>query len=737
MKTITLMIDGMTCSACSSGLEKYLRKQNGIKEVSVNLVMGNARVEYDDTLLSQKQIEIYVKEAGFQSLGLWKDTQIEQEQTKANRVLLLFTILAIALLYICMGHMIGLPAIPYLEMHQNPIHYTVTIALITILFLWYGRDILKSGWNHLIHKMPNMDTLVGIGVMSSFLYSMYYAVQIIRGNTQLVDSLYFESAAIVIYFIQLGRYMDKRSKNKTKEAIEQLVQMTPKEAYIKQSGKEQKVTIDEIQKGDIVICRPGEKIAVDGIITDGTAHMDESFITGESKQQKKVVGDTVIAGSFNYDGYLEYQAERIGKDSTISEIVRLVVDATNTKPPIATLADQVSGYFVPTVIGLAIITFFVYLIIGNPFSEAFHTFVTILVVACPCSLGLATPLAIIIGEGIGAKNGILIKKSEVLEMAQKIDTVIFDKTGTITYGSPKMEQIICYDAMEEQNVIQMVGSLEKKSVHPIGKAFTDYLSEHKITDIKVENVQEISGYGIVGTIQEEEILVGNAKLLQQYHIENSHLKDEKKLTANQNSVVYVVKNKKIIALIGVNDIIRKDVKQVIQLLQKRHIKTIMLTGDHEETANRIAKQVGIDHVIANVLPSEKANVIASYQKEKHHVMMCGDGMNDSPALASADIGVSIHSGNDIATNTADVILMQDHLYGIVNLIHMSEKTIRNIKQNLFWAFFYNILMIPLAMGIFRQIGITMNPMIASLSMTLSSVTVMVNALRLKKIKFIQ
>lgn len=732
MQKIILVVDGMTCSACSNGLEKYLKKQNGIEDVTVNLVMGNTLVTYDETKIDQKQIEIFIQEAGFKSLGVWNDATLEQSQTKETKKGICYTILAILLLYISMGHMIGLPAI--LNMEKYPVYYTIMLLFLTIPFLYYGFDILKSGFQNLIHRMPNMDTLVSIGVVSSFLYSLFSTYQILKGNISYLEQLYFESAAIVIYFIKLGRYIDHKNKNKTKKAIQELVQITPKEAFIKRDNKEYKVTIDEIEKGDIVICRPGEKIAVDGIILDGVAHMDESFVTGESKHPKKTKNDTVIAGSINFDGYLEYKAERIGKDSTISEIVRLVVEATNTKPPIAALADKVSSYFVPAVIGIAVFTFCSILLFDGNFSLALNTFVTILVVACPCSLGLATPLAVVMGEGICASNGILVKKSEVLEMTSKIDTVVLDKTGTITYGTPKIGKIICYNQMKENELIGLVGSIEKKSKHPIGKAFVDYLEENGIPDKTVDDLEEMSGEGIVGKIDGEEILVGNAKLLSRYHIENLHKEDELELAKQQNSIVYVAKNDKIIALIGVNDIIRTNVEEVINELHQHHIQTIMLTGDHKETAEIIANQIGIDHVIADVLPKEKAGVIQSLRKDNHFVMMCGDGINDSPALANANIGLSVSSGNDIATNTADVILMQDHLYGIVNLIDISKKTIRNIKQNLFWAFFYNSLMIPIAIGLLKPIGISINPMVASIAMTLSSLTVILNALRLRRIK---
>ena len=732
MKKIILSIEGMTCSACSNGLEKYLNKQNGVVNASVNLVMANAVIEYDEKILNQAKLEEFVAKAGFKSLGEFKEIKTENKNKKEKIKFVVFSILAILLMYISMGHMIGLPTLSIINPHENPINYTVTLLVFAIIFIFYGFDIIKNGYKNLIHATPNMDTLVGIGVLSSFLYSLFGMYKIINGDLSYIENLYFESTAIVIYFIKLGRYIDGISKDKTKEAIQKLVKITPNNATIKRDGVEKVVTIDEIVKGDIVVSKPGEKIAVDGEIVNGKAHLDESFITGESKPQMKTVGNKVIAGSLNYNGYIEYKAERIGRESTISEIVRLVLEATNTKAPIAKLADKVSGYFVPIVILLAIITFLIYLIFGSSFSEALITFVTILVIACPCSLGLATPLAIVVSEGVCASNGILVKKSEVLETSSKIDTVVFDKTGTLTYGKLKIAEIKNYSNLETKELMQIVGSVEAKSSHPISKAFESYLEENKISKLKIEGFEDVPGFGIIGKIKDDEIILGNAKILDKYSIENKFLDDEKELASKGNSIIYVAKNKTVIAMIGVNDVVRENVYQVIKELNKNKIQTIMLTGDNKETAEKIAKEIGITEVISNVLPSEKLEVIKKLKQESKHVMMCGDGINDSPALAISDVGVSVNSGTDIAMDSSDVILMRNDLESIVKLINISKKTIRNIKQNLFWAFFYNVLMIPIAMGILKPIGISINPMIASLAMVLSSITVILNALRLRK-----
>ena len=518
MKKIILSIDGMTCSACSNGLEKYLNKQNGIVEANVNLVMGNATIRYDEQILEVSKLEEFVKQAGFKSLGEFKEINTQKQNKKEKVKFIIFTILAVILMYIAMGHMVNLPIFEFLDVKVNPINYTLCLFLFAIAFMGYGFDILKNGYKNLIHKTPNMDTLVGIGVISSFLYSIYSMVRIINGDGENIHNLYFESTAIIIYFIKLGRYLDGISKDKTREAIQKLVKITPNQATIKVDGKEKKVTLDEIHKGDIVISKPGEKVAVDGEIMEGMAHFDESFITGESKPVNKGKGDKVIAGSINYDGYVEYKAEKIGKESTISEIVRLVVEASNTKAPIAKLADTVSSYFVPVVIVISILTFVACLLIGYEFSNSLIRFVTILVVACPCSLGLATPLAIVVSEGLCASNGILVKKSEILENAGKVNTIVFDKTGTLTYGKLKIAEIKNYSEIETDKLLQLVGSIESKSTHPIGKAFENYLEENKIEKLEVKEFENVTGLGIIGKVEGQKLILGNAKILNDYQI---------------------------------------------------------------------------------------------------------------------------------------------------------------------------------------------------------------------------
>ncbi|MCI8446776.1 MAG: copper-translocating P-type ATPase [Bacilli bacterium] len=732
MKKTILSIDGMTCSACSTGLEKYLNKQNGVISASVNLVLAQALIEYEDKL-SIEELETFVKEAGFTSLGIYN---LKQEKKKDNNKLffIIYGVLAIFLLYVSMSHMIGLPTIPFLNMTSYPVNYAICLLVLTIPFLIYGKDIFTSGIKNIFHKTPNMDTLVTIGVFASFFYSIFSMIMILLDyNTMMyIQCLYFESCAMIIYFIKLGRYIDGRSKEKTKEALKELVQITPTKAILKKNEKEIEITIDEVQKNDILVCKPGMKIAVDGIIINGESHLEEAFITGESTPVKKKINDKVIAGSINIDGYIEYQAEKIGKESTISEIVRLVVEATNTKAPIQRFADKVSGYFVPAIILIAIITFIMYLLLGNTVSISITTFVTILVVACPCALGLATPLAIVVSEGLCAKNGVLVKTSEILENAHKVDTIVFDKTGTLTYGNLKISKIFNYSSYTDNELIEIVGTLEAKSTHPIAKAFENYIANQNLKIESVSNFKNISGIGLQGDIQDKKIYVGNHKLFTMLKINNQYEKDEKELQSLGNSIVYIIENDKVIGLIGVKDIVRENAKETIQRLQALGKNVIMLTGDNEKTAHMIADLVGIDTVIANVMPQDKVKVIKDFIEKGKNVMMVGDGINDAPSLATANIGISVNRGTDIAADSSDVILMNDNLEKILSFIDISKKTIRNIKQNLFWAFFYNVCMIPIAIGIFRPVGIVMNPMLAGFAMTISSLTVVFNALRLKQ-----
>ena len=731
MKKVLLKIDGMTCSACSSGLEKYLNKQEGIKQATVNLIMNNANIEYDDKKLTLEQVEKFVEKAGFTSLGIDNFEKEEKKKTNEKYKLIAITIISILVLYISMSHMVGMPVISFLDMMTHPANYAISSFILTTIVLILGKDIIKNGYKNLIHKTPNMDTLVMIGVLSSYIYSIYGTIQILKGHVMYVESLYYESAVIVTFFIEIGRYVENKNKDKTKEALQQLMSITPNNAVILRDGQEITVTLDEIQKGDILICKPGEKIAVDGEITDGTTHINESFITGESMPVKREKGSKVIAGSINYEGTIKYKAEKIGKESTVSEIVRLVTQATSTKAPIAKIADKISGYFVPVVLVIAVLAFILWLIISKNVATAINIFVSILVVACPCSLGLATPLAIVIASGNASKKGILVKTSETLENAHKVKTICFDKTGTLTKGELSISKIYNYSNIEENEILKNVASIENKSEHPIARAIVKKAQEEKIELEEIKEFKAIPGFGVEGITQNgEKYLIGNKKLMIENNIKISSEHYEKDLVNQGNSILFVSLNNELIALIGVKDILKENVVDVIKKLKNRNIDIVMLTGDNEKTADIIAKEIGINKVISNVTPKEKSEQIKKL-KTNGLVMMCGDGINDSVSLVTADIGVSVSSGTDIAMDSSQVVLMNDNLEKIDDLIDISRKTIRNIKQNLFWAFFYNICMIPIACGILKPLGITMNPMIAAFAMTISSLTVVLNALRLR------
>ncbi len=801
MNKIVLNIDGMTCSACSNGLEKYLKKQIGIIDVSVNLVMATALIEYDEKKISKKDLDNFVEEAGFKSLG---EDKSQNDKKTGLFQLIFFCILAVILMYISMGNMLNFPLPNCMQMSNemnisnvttmpnelenhnttvmsqnviqiqnenkfNPILYVIIVVALTVPFLIYGFDIIKNGIKNIIHKMPNMDSLVGIGVCVNFAYSAYNSILVFLNNENAIHNLYFEASAMIILFVKIGRFIDKKNKARAVDTIKNLVTITPKNGTIIENGKEKIVTINEIKVGDIVVCKPGEKIAVDGTITKGETHTDESFITGESKPVSKNVGSKVIAGSINYDGYIEYSAEKIGKDSSISNIVKLVVEATNTKAPIARLADKISGYFVPIIFAVALISFILNLIILKDVTKAVTAFVSVLVVACPCALGLATPLAMVVSIGKCSKNGILVKSSESLEAINKIDTVVFDKTGTLTKG--KMT-IVEAESLENDNVdlqIKILQSLEAKSNHPLAKSICNYKVEGKfnrnnkikekynvknndkdeanvnekenIILEKIYNVtefKEISGYGIQGIINEKIYYAGNKKFVQKISAElqkqnvikyiDEYSKIEDKYAKKGESIVYLFNEEKILVIVGLADEIKPSAITMIKRLNEEGKKIIMLTGDNKISAEAIAKKMGINEVISNVTPKEKLEKIKQLNTNKNCAMV-GDGINDSPALKTASIGISVSGGTDISADSADIILLNDDMNKIYDLFETGKNTIKIIKQNLFWALIYNICMIPLATGLFP---VSVNPMIASIAMTSSSLTVVINSLRLMK-----
>ena len=717
MKKIVLNIEGMTCSACSNGLEKYLNRQDGIKEASVNLVLATALIEYDETKISRNDLDRFIKEAGFKSAG---ENNGKKETTNDVRKLVFFVILAIIQMYISMGHMIKLPIPKIISMGSNPVNYGLILMAISVVFLIYGLDIIENGIKNIVHRMPNMDSLVGIGVIVNFFYSVYNLILVMKGNTFRVNNLYFEASSMIILFVKIGRVIDKNNKSKAIETIKNLVTITPKYGTILKNGEAKEVTINEIKKGDIVICKPGEKIAVDGTITKGTTHTDESFITGESKPVSKKLGDKVIAGSINYDGYIEYTAEKIGKNSSISGIVDMVVEATNTKAPIARLADKISGYFVPTIFAIALCSFIINYTVFKDFSKSINSLVSVLVVACPCALGLATPLAMVISIGKCSKKGVLIKSSESLEAINKIDTVVFDKTGTLTYGKLKINE----KELTKEN-LEILQKLEANSNHPIAKAICE---NKKITP--ADNLQEIAGYGVSGIVNGKKYYAGNGKFVIKVNnkMQNRFYNSELKYQRNGETIVYLFTEEETLGIIGLSDTIRDKMNDVIRNLQSINKNVVMLTGDNEKVAEKIANKLGIKEVYSNVTPSEKLEKIRELNKNKNCIMV-GDGINDSPALKTATIGISVNGGSDISQDSSDIILLNDNMNNIYELFNIGSKTMRIIKQNLFWALFYNICMIPLATGLLQ---ISINPMISSLAMTFSSLTVVLNSLRLLK-----
>ena len=715
MKKIILNIEGMTCAGCSSGLEKYLNKQNGIKNAVVNLVMATAAIEYEE-FLTISDLERFVKEAGFKSLG---EKQPEREKrSKEFKEILIFSWLGIILMYVSMGHMLNLPVPEFLNMMKNPIIYTSFLIVITTLFLIWGWDIIKNGIKNIVHKMPNMDSLVGVGVIVNYLYSLWNAIFIFQGQLNNLHHLYFESSAIIILFIKIGRYIDRKNKTKAVDTIKNLVTITPQSGTILKDGKEKVVTINEINKGDIVVCKPGEKIAVDGVVIKGSTHTDESFLTGESKPVTKKEGSSVIAGSINYDGYIEYRAEKIGRDSSISHIVQMVVEATNTKAPIARLADKISGYFVPVIFVIAVLSFILNFIITREITNAILALVSVLVVACPCALGLATPLAMVVSIGKCSKKGILVKSSESLESINHIDTVVFDKTGTLTKG-----KLSIVDGKYSEKEMKILQGLEIKSNHPIAKSICAEQREF----LEVLEFEEIAGMGIQGKIEGKLYFAGNQKFVKHQGIENV-LEDLEKEYANKGeSIVYLFDEEKVLAIIGLADEIKSNMSEIITNLKQMNKKVVMLTGDNTLTAKHIAKQLGIEEVYSNISPQGKLEKIKELNNNKN-CLMVGDGINDSPALKTATIGISVANGTDISADSADIILLNENMELVSNLFNIGRKTIRIIKENLFWALFYNICMIPLATGL---LPISLNPMIASLAMTLSSLSVVLNSLRLR------
>ena len=716
MKNIILNVGGMTCSGCSAGLEKYLNKQDGIFSASVNLVLATVKIEYDENLLDVNKLNKFIEESGFTSYG----EEYNKNKRKPERfVLLIYTVLTILLMYISMGNMFKIKMPNIIDMHSNPIIYAVSLAVITFLYFIYGFDIIKSGIKNLVNKMPNMDSLIMIGVIVNYLYSLFNMILVFRGDMNGLHHLYFEASAMTILFVNIGRFIDKNNRIKATDAVKGLVSVTPKNAVKLVDGEEKTVTINEISKGDIIVCRPGEKIAVDGIVRKGRTNINEALITGESKPVHKEIGDEVIAGSINCNGYIEYEAVRIGRETNISNIVKMVVEATNSKTEIQKFVDKVSGIFVPAIFIIAVLASILNFVIIRDISIAVNVFVTVLVVACPCALGIATPLAMVVSIGKLSKNGIFIKSSESLEILKDIKNVVFDKTGTLTNGKFSIVE----KNISDENML-ILQSIEFNSKHPIAQSICEFSNFNKI---EVTNFREIEGYGLQADIGNTTYYVGSSKFVKEQCINNIYENDEERFLSKGYTIVYLFNNDGVLGIVGLADTVKDGVKDLIQELKNMNKNIYMLTGDNEASAKIIANEIGIDNVESNLTPKQKLVYVSNMNDDTNSVMMVGDGINDSPSLKSAAIGVSVEGGSDISADSSDIILMNSNIGIISLLLKVGKKTNRIIKQNLFWAVFYNCLMIVIATGL---LPIHINPMIASMAMMMSSLMVVFNSLRL-------
>ncbi len=716
MKNIILNVGGMTCSGCSARLEKYLNKQDGIVSASVNLVLATVKIEYDENLLDVNKLNKFIGEAGFTSYG----EEYNKNKRKPERlVLLIYTVLTILLMYISMGNMFKITMPNIINMHSNPIIYSISLAAITFLYFIYGFDIIKTGIKNLVHKMPNMDSLIMIGVIVNYLYSLFNMILVFKGDMNGLHHLYFEASAMTILFVKIGRFIDKNNRIKATDAVRGLVSVTPKKAVKLVDGEEKTVTINEISKGDIIVCRPGEKIAVDGIVRKGRTNINEALITGESKPVHKEIGNEVIAGSINCNGYIEYEAVRIGRETNISNIVKMVVEATNSKTEIQKFVDKVSGIFVPVIFILAVLASILNFIVIRDISIAVNVFVTVLVVACPCALGIATPLAMVVSIGKLSKNGIFIKSSESLEILKGIKNIVFDKTGTLTNG-----KFSVVDKNISDENMQILQSIEFNSKHPIAQSICEYSDFNKI---EVTNFREIEGYGVQADIGNSTYYVGSSKFVKEQCINNIYCNDEEKFLSNGYTIVYLFNNDGVLGIVGLADTVKDGVKELIQELKNMNKNIYMLTGDNEAAAKIIANEIGIDNVESNLTPKQKLVYVSNMNDDTNSVMMVGDGINDSPSLKSAAIGVSVEGGSDVSADSSDIILMNSNIGIISLLLKVGKKTNRIIKQNLFWAVFYNCLMIVVATGL---LPIHINPMIASMAMMMSSLMVVFNSLRL-------
>ncbi len=751
-KKLELKIDGISCQACVAKIERKLSRTDGVEKALVNISNNMADIEYDEKEIKASEIMKIIEKLGYtpkrredlkdKEEALRAEKKLKSELTKSKIAI----VLSLILMYISMSHMFGLPVPHIIYPVDHIFNYVAIQFIIAITVMIIGKRFYKVGFRQLFMLSPNMDSLVAVGTSSAFIYSLYISYKIFADNNiHLMHSLYYESAAMIIAFVMLGKYLETLSKGKASAAIKKLVNFQAKKANIIRNGEIVEIDINEVSKGDIVFIKPGEKIPVDGTIIEGHSTIDEAMITGESIPVEKLENDKVYSGSINKDGALKVVVNATEGETLISKIAKLVEDAQMTKAPIARLADKVSLIFVPTVIFIAIfaallwwflIKYNVVSVSQNHFEFVLTIFISILIIACPCSLGLATPTAIMVGTGKGAELGILIKSGEALEKLNEIDTIVFDKTGTLTEGRPKVIDIVSIgNALSKDEILKIAASMEVNSEHPLGKAVYDEAKEKNVELYEVKKFLSISGRGVIGEIEEKKYLLGNKKLLLDNGISNLYEEEIHRYELEGKTTILLADEEKLIAFITLADVVRNESIKLIEKLKKENIKTYMLTGDNERTAKVIAKKLGIDDVIAEVSPEDKYKKIKALQEQGRKVVMVGDGVNDSPALAQADVGMAIGSGTDIAIESADIVLMSKDIETILTAIRLSKATIKNIKENLFWAFFYNSCGIPIAGGLlYLFTGHLLNPMLAGLAMGLSSVSVVTNALRLKRFK---